>query len=57
MKGTLWEAEAVWQAEAEAATYGYATERGEWEQDHPRPTLKKTLLDLAGRHDEEPPND
>ena len=40
-------AEAAWLAAAEAASCGYATELAEYAAEHPRPTLRATLVGLS----------
>lgn len=47
-------ADAAWQQQAEAASNGYTTELEEYRTAHPRPTLGRTMADLAGQREEEP---
>ncbi len=39
----------TWEQRAEAEALGYPTELREFAERHPRPTLKKAMLALAGR--------
>ena len=38
----------VWEAQREEATAMYETEMREWEESHPRPTMKETMMGLRG---------
>jgi hypothetical protein len=38
----------AWEAQREEATMMYETEMREWEESHPRPTMKETMMGLRG---------
>lgn len=40
-------ADHAWKLAREAETMGYATENKQYEEDHPRPTLKTFMIQLA----------
>lgn len=48
----LLDASLVWERDAEQATSAYDTEMGAYAEQHPRPTLKRFLLDNAGMNTE-----
>lgn len=50
---TLFMADHAWQLQRETVCIGYATEEAEYQELHPRPTLKAFLLANAGMNDRE----
>lgn len=51
-RSLLLDATLTWESQAEAVTYGYATEMAEYAELHPRPNLKDFLIRNKGMNTE-----